>query len=145
MCSSTEPIADEQSKPEPAPTWYAYGGTAKGRIFGNMYFHAAFSVVYACAAIAPIVWFLHEPVSLKQWINSIAVLPWVLFASLAYPLWVWLEARAFEKWVRNKPTNLRAIERAYFKLMADSAKNFWAALLAIYAVGGLLGIAFKAL
>ncbi len=145
MCSSSEQATDTQSEPEAAPTWYVYGGTAKARFFGNMYWHSAFSVVYACAAIAPIVWFLHDPASLKLWINSIAVLPWVIFASLAYPLWVWLEARAFEKWVRTKPATQRAVERAYFKLMADSAKNFWAALLAIYSVGGLLGIAFKAL
>jgi hypothetical protein len=64
---------------------------------------------------------------------------------LGYPLWVWLETRSFERWVRDKPVAQRAIERAYFKLMADSAKNFWTALLAIYSVGGLLGIAFKVL
>ena len=76
--------------------------------------------------------------------NSRHVLLWALVSSLGVPLWVWLETMQFEAWVRTlADERQRAVERSYFKLMSDSAKTFWSALLAIYSVGGLLGIAFK--
>ena len=128
---------------EPEPTWYQWKW--QGRFFGWMWFHATFSVVYTCIALFPVIWFFIQREHLLCWVRGapVSLLLWVFVASLGYPLWVWLETRRFEHWVRaNCDEKNRSIERAYFKLMSDSARNFWSALLAIYSVGGLLGIAF---
>jgi hypothetical protein len=61
------------------------------------------------------------------------VLAWATSAALAYPAFAALENQCFESWVRHKTVAQRLVERAAFKTNTDLTKNFWAAVLGIYA------------
>jgi hypothetical protein len=126
---------------EPHPTWYQRPGWQ----FGSMKLHVSVSVLYLSIALLPLAQYLHAGYKVPNWPteNPTLLFFWAAFVALAYPVWAWREAGVFERWVRELPEQQRKAERAYFSLHAALAKNFWAAVLAIYTVAGLVGIALK--
>lgn len=50
----------------------------------------------------------------------------------------------FEGWVRALPEGERKLERAHYQLHVGLAKNFWEAVMQMYAVASLIGIALNA-
>ncbi|MBI3425925.1 MAG: hypothetical protein HY011_23595 [Acidobacteria bacterium] len=129
-----------------APQWY----NRTDGIFGNLPIHYIASVIYASIALAPAALYLlfgsELGTGLKNlWWAKLLGLIWALIVSVALPTWSWLEARAFERWLIDKEFDLDTckIERDYFKLMNDSAKNFWAGVLAIYTLAGIWGLVLK--
>jgi hypothetical protein len=135
---ATEPTtADRESN----PTWYM----RRGWKYGDMRLHILVSVVYLTVALFPLAQFLHGDYQVPLWpkMHPTLLMVWAAFVALAYPLWAWGEASVFERWVRQLPETQRKAERSYFSLHSSLAKNFWAAVLAIYTVAGLVGIALK--
>lgn len=124
---------------EPHPEWYA----RKSGIWGNIKVYFTFSFVYLCIALAPLIAYLLVDVEVIVFAKDhrITVALWAIFTTMAYPAWAWLEMQAFERWVRLKPSDQRIMERAYFKINNDLAKNFWTAVFAIYTAAAIVGIA----
>jgi hypothetical protein len=123
---------------EPEPQWYS---STASRFFGNLRVEVTAGVLYAALASLPIV-FVARGCNFKAMVtthgHTTALLGlWALVVSLGYPLWAWLETSAFEKWVRSRPAAQRVVERAYFKSIGDCTRNFWAAVIAVYAIAGL--------
>lgn len=133
--------------PEPKPEWYSQGGG----FFGNKYTHNIASTIYALVALAPALWFvfcgeLPETYGICMCLIKFAAFGWALFVSVGYPIWSWLETREFEEWVRSlQDEGARERERAYYSLMREHSKSFWAGFLAIYTIAGLWGVVLKSL
>ena len=125
-----------EERPEPEPRWYKQ----RHRLFGNQPVNYVASATYAVLVGTPFFLFLFFQSSFLRWVtaNVSVVAVWAVVATMAYPAWAWLEMQAFEPWVRKQPENQRAIERAFFKANNDLAKNFWSALIGIYATAGIL-------
>ncbi|MGE3815240.1 MAG: hypothetical protein AB7G68_08610 [Nitrospiraceae bacterium] len=68
---------------------------------------------------------------------------WASVVALGYPTWAWIETMVFERWVRKLPEVQRKVERAHYQLHVGMAKNFWQAIMQMYTVAGLIGIALK--
>jgi hypothetical protein len=138
-----DPRMNAEAEPaEPEPTWYAR--STPRRLFGNIYVHVLASLGYLGLAATPLfIILLDRNRSMKDWVMTGPGLAWAAVVSLAYPVWCWAEARAFERWVRLQPAAARLRERAYFKLQADLAKNFWTSVLAVYTIAGLWSIATR--
>lgn len=49
----------------------------------------------------------------------------------------------FEEWVRALPEVERKLERAHYQLHGGMAKNFWEAVMQMYSVASLIGIALN--
>jgi hypothetical protein len=135
MCQDSSPKTDT---PEPAPEWYS---RTEG-FFGNPTVHCIASIIYIVVALAPLVLFALTGV-IPRWLTTHVAFLWALFVSAAYPVWSWTETLAFERWVREFDENTRERERAYYSLMRDHAKSFWAGLLAVYTIAGLWGLILK--
>lgn len=58
-----------------------------------------------------------------------------VFVSAGPPLFFWSEARAFDRWLNAKIPDVEKQKswRETYKLNADNARAFWAAVLAVYA------------
>ena len=56
-----------------------------------------------------------------------------IFVSAAPAAWFWLEARAFDDWVKSKAEIEQKQLRETFKLNADGERAFWAAIVAVWA------------
>jgi hypothetical protein len=121
---------------EPDPQWYKQTGWR----FGNQRLNYFASAIYVLLVGTPLVLFVVFPQEFLVWVKSHAshVAVWAVVATMAYPSWAWLEMQAFEPWVRLLPEEQRAIERAFFKVNNDLAKNFWTAVFGIYATAGIL-------
>lgn len=139
--ASPSPAASVSTEIEPSPTWYK----RKGWRFGGMKLHVSVSILYLGVALFPLMQYLYGGYKVPTWTKDFPtlVLAWAAFVALAYPLWAWQEAGVFERWVRTLPEAQRKAERSYFSMHAGLAKNFWSAVLAIYTVAGLVGIALK--
>lgn len=133
--------SDAAGLPEPVPTWYERQNWG----FGDIRLHVIASGLYLIVALAPLVSYVYCEYSLPSLAKECPtlLLLWTGFVALGYPIWSWCESSAFERWVRAKSEAERKAERAYFTLHAGLAKNFWTAVLAIYTVAGLIGIALK--
>jgi hypothetical protein len=131
----------QDSSVEPIPQWYKRTGWR----FGSMHLHVTASIFHVAICITPLgaVLFLGE--ELLKWSKGHPwiVLMWISVVALGYPTWAWVETLIFEKWVRNLPEAQRKIERAHYQLHAGMAKNFWQAVMQMYAVASLIGIALK--
>ncbi|MCC6967050.1 MAG: hypothetical protein IT391_12315 [Nitrospira sp.] len=128
---------------ELTPQWYRRTGWC---FFGNMYVHTAFAILHVVICLAPLVLFLICGVqpSLQDPDQVRLILLWVCIAALGYPTWAWIETMVFERWVRRFPEAQRKVERAHYQLHVGMAKNFWQAVMQMYTVAGLIGIAMKA-
>ncbi|WHZ22743.1 MAG: hypothetical protein OJF47_001855 [Nitrospira sp.] len=49
----------------------------------------------------------------------------------------------FERWVRTLSEAQRKVERAHYQLHVGMAKNFWQAIIQMYTIASLIGIALK--
>lgn len=127
MCSDTD-----AAKTEREPQWYK---SADNFRFGDLRLNFLAAGIYAFLALLPMIYHVSggQIRSLPTWI----VFAWGLFIGIAYPLWSWAETRSFEMWVRSKDKVTRDRERAYYSLMRDHAKSFWAGLLAVYTIASL--------
>lgn len=131
----------QDSLVEPTPQWYRRTGWR----FGSMPLHVAASVVHVAICLAPLVWSIF---SAKQLLALAQGHPWLALVwlsviALGYPTWAWVETKVFERWVRTLPEALRKVERAHYQLHVGMAKNFWQAVMQMYTVAGLIGIALK--
>jgi hypothetical protein len=120
--------------------WYQHGDG----FFGNLYWQWLASAVYFVLAFLPLVIFAindYNIDSVKTFAKSGVGLAWAFFVATGYPLWTWGEVRAFERWADTQPSEISTRERAYFKLMTDCSKNFWAGVLATYTIAGLWALA----
>jgi hypothetical protein len=116
--------------PEPEPRWYEEGEWVLGlkpkysdRLAGGIYGVLVVGLLASAGALG---------LDLSKAERIILGIP----IALAHPAWSWFETRALEKWIRTKTKAQRDAERAYFKLMTEHARLFWAALLTVY--GALL-------
>ena len=100
------------------------------------------ALVYLVVLLAPLVafaWSGKPDVSCLSERARILFLSSGLFVSIAPPAWFWLEARAFDDWVRKRVDihslgdNQEKRLRETFKLNADGERAFWAAIVAVYA------------
>ena len=125
---------------EPSPQWYSY---ERARLRFPLHFVAA--CAYVVVALAPLVLFALLGREVRDWASSnpLISLLWAATVALGYQTWAWFEVRSFEPWVRALPPDQRIVERAYFKLNADLAKNFCSGVVGIYAVVALIGIALN--
>lgn len=123
------------------PLWYKQ----KMGILGKPLVRITGSITYILGMIAPLLLFIIEGSNSSKWLadHRILVMLWATFAALAYPSYAWIETITFEAWVRKQSAERRSIERAYFKLNTDLAKNFWTAMAAIYTVAGIFTLALK--
>jgi hypothetical protein len=130
----------ENRETEPEPTYYRRGGST---FFRNLHWNLAAGVVYTLVAALPlfVVVFTDRELSTLVSQEPATVLIWAFATSIAYPVWAWAEVRAFESWVRQQQPKVRDVERAHFKLMAETAHNFWQAVLATYTIAGIWQIA----
>lgn len=71
------------------------------------------------------------------------VLLWISVVALGYPTWAWVETMVFERWVRTLSEAQRKVERAHYQLHVGMAKNFWQAIIQMYTIASLIGIALK--
>jgi hypothetical protein len=128
---------------EKRATWYQWGHG----FFGNLAWQGLATLVLLGLAAVPLyLWARggYQVQSVRRFAQSPQGVLWAFLVSTGYPLWSWFEVRAFERWVRSLPSkDARDDERTYFKLMMDSAKNFWTAVLATYTIAGLWGLATK--
>lgn len=110
-----------------------------------MYLHVTASIVHVAICVAPLGAALFQVEELLKWSKGHpwVVLWWISIVALGYPAWAWFETLVFEKWVRNLPVAQRKIERAHYRLHAGMAKNFWQAVMHMYAIASLIGIALK--
>lgn len=129
-------------------TWYQRGIG----FWGNLYWQWTASAAYLLLAYTPLVVYAlngFDPPDAKNFAQSCLGIMWALVVSVGYPLWSWGEIRAFERWATSEAAKRQLSkdeldrERAYFKLMMDSAKNFWSAVLAIYTIAGLWTLATR--
>jgi hypothetical protein len=138
VSASTASLAGAAAKlsEEPKPEWY----TPR-----RIKFYFIISVAYSILMLTPLAAYLANKGWALALLNSHPIFAalWVAFATLSYPIWTWIEVVAFEKWVRTQPEPRRAIERAYFKINSDLAKNFWTAMFGIYSAAALVGLALK--
>jgi hypothetical protein len=136
--SGTDVVDDVEAE----PTWYLQ----KGIRFGSWWVHVAAASVFVVIAFAPLVLHFRFPslrvlAFAREW-PDLAIM-WAAVTALGYPIWAWLEAGAFERWVRKHPETQRKVERAYFTMHTSLAKNLWTAALAVYSAVGLLGLALN--
>lgn len=126
---------------EPTPEWYSRTGWR----FGSMYLHVAASIVHVAICLAPLVATLVWKGELLAWVQGHPwfSLLWASVVALGYPTWAWIETMVFERWVRKLPEVQRKVERAHYQLHVGMAKNFWQAIMQMYTVAGLIGIALK--
>ena len=131
----------QDSSIEPTPQWYKRTGWR----FGSMYLHVTASIVHVAICVAPLGGAVLQPEELLKWSKDHPwiVLLWISVVALGYPTWTWVETLIFEKWVRNLPEAQRKIERTYYQLHAGMAKTFWQAVMQMYAIASLIGIALK--
>lgn len=63
----------------------------------------------------------------------------ILFVALAPHAWFWIEGYRMEKGMQkiNLDVKLRAEARAYFRLMVDLGRAFWAGLISVFAASWL--------
>lgn len=128
---------------EPIPKWYRRTGWC---FFGNMYVHWTFSILHVVICLSPLAFGLIWREELLAWTKQhpwVAFL-WVSVVALGYPAWTWIETMVFEGWVRALPEGERKLERAHYQLHVGLAKNFWEAVMQMYAVASLIGIALNA-
>lgn len=127
---------------EPTPQWYSRTGRC---FFGNMYVHWPFSILYVVLCITPLISALVWKEQVLTWTQGHPwpSFVWALVVALGYPSWAWLETIAFERWVRTLSESARKLERAHYQLHVGMAKNFWQAVMQMYTVASLIGIALK--
>lgn len=127
---------------EPTPQWYRRTGWR----FGSMYLHVVASSGHVAICLAPLVSAIFWPGELFAWAQAHhwGAFLWLSVVALGYPTWAWVETMVFERWVRTLPEVERKLERAYYKLHVGMAKDFWQAVMQMYAVASLIGIALNA-
>lgn len=110
-----------------------------------MYVHWPFSILYVVLCITPLISALVWKEQVLTWTQGHPwpSFVWALVVALGYPSWAWLETIAFERWVRTLSESTRKLERAHYQLHVGMAKNFWQAVMQMYTVASLIGIALK--
>lgn len=77
-----------------------------------------------------------ERIAGLEWYWRVIAILLGFFVSAGPPAWFWLEARAFDLWVRRKHPGDRSKQEPYrevYKINVEFARGFWAAIIAVYA------------
>jgi hypothetical protein len=120
-------------------------GRRLGWRYGNPEFHLKALVVFLFVGLFPLIAYVFNGFAAPAWPKAypfFAVL-WTLFMALAYPIWAWGEARAFETWTATLDPAQREAAQARQAVRAWNARLFWFGTLAAYGVVAVMAVATR--
>ena len=122
VATSTDSVgyAPSTDAPELVPRWYTHGAWILGAkpIVLNLVAAVAYGAILLGILLSKAFYdeLPHHP--------RMALVLGLAVAAIG-PGWLWIEARAFETWVRSHAEAQRRIDRAYFALMQRYERLFW--------------------
>jgi hypothetical protein len=126
-------------------SWNAPWGERRGWRYGSPEFAVKSLLVFLAVALFPLAAFAFNGFAAPAWPTDyplFAVL-WMLFMALAFPLWTWLEARAFDRWTATLDAAQRDAAHAGQARRVANARMFWFGTLAAYGVVAVLALAAR--
>lgn len=118
--TSSAGFAPSTEERELAPRWYKHGEWMFGA--RPIVLNVVATLVYGAILLAIL---LSKPFYDELPFHPRMALVLGLAVALLGPSWLWIEGRAFEKWVRGQSETQRRVDRAYFTLMQRYERLFW--------------------
>jgi hypothetical protein len=120
-------------------------GQRRGWRYGSPEFAVKSLLAFLAVALFPLASFVFSGFGAPAWPTDYPLLAvlWALFMAIAFPLWTWAEARAFERWTATLDAAQRDAAHASQARRVAGARMFWFGTLAAYAVVAVLALAAR--
>jgi hypothetical protein len=120
-------------------------GQRRGWRYGSPEFAVKSLGVFLAVALFPLASFVFNGFQAPAWPRDYPLFGvlWALFMALAFPLWTWAEARAFERWTATLEAGQRDAAHARQAVRVANARMFWFGALAAYVVVAVLALAAR--